>query len=227
MEEELIVGEGYSFRGWVHEHPGREHSSRHGSGAATEAYIFIHKQEAEKVNWEWPGLLKSQSLTQDPPTGPHLLILSKQFHQLGTKNSNIGVYEGHYLSNHHNVCVWSKCYELNTSYLVFSHSWKDRRKQIHLVDLRLGATIKPMLDSSSSPPSASQVLGTSKCYHAKYNFISHDTSPWVLNNVLWRRWRLTIWQSVIPCPQDKIFPSRYDLISLGGAGGCHWPVLKD
>jgi hypothetical protein len=46
------------------------------------------------MNWEWDGLLKPQSHSNDTPLArPHLLLLPKQFHQLGSKCLNLTIYE--------------------------------------------------------------------------------------------------------------------------------------
>lgn len=45
----------------------------------------------QRTNWEWHGLLKTQSplsMTQPPLTRSHLLVSLKQFHQQRTKYSN-------------------------------------------------------------------------------------------------------------------------------------------
>lgn len=49
------------------------------------------------TNWEWLGLLKSQSppSVTHPPTRPHFLILSKEFYQPGAKHSQVEACGGH------------------------------------------------------------------------------------------------------------------------------------
>lgn len=53
----------------------------------------------DRANWKQCGPLKWQSETP-PPTRPHLLILPKQLHQLGSKDSNIWAYGGLSHSSH-------------------------------------------------------------------------------------------------------------------------------
>lgn len=57
------------------------HGVEHGSGAVAESLHLIHKHKAEKerAQLRWRGLLRSSS----PPPVTHLLILPKQFYQLG------------------------------------------------------------------------------------------------------------------------------------------------
>lgn len=55
-----------------------------------------HNYQAERAYWGWLGRLKPQSVPNDTPPSirPHILILSKQFRQLGTKHSNIRSHGG-------------------------------------------------------------------------------------------------------------------------------------
>ena len=65
-------------------------AGRHGAGTVAES---LHVEtttmiQTERANWEWGGLLKSQGPPHSDaplPIRPHLLILPKQFYQLGTK----------------------------------------------------------------------------------------------------------------------------------------------
>jgi hypothetical protein len=53
---------------------------------------MIYKQDAEKAHWKWYTffeILKPTLNNTLPPTRPHLLILPKQFHQLGTEQSKV------------------------------------------------------------------------------------------------------------------------------------------
>lgn len=62
------------------------------------AHIFTHNPEAVRANGNAVGFFKFKAGSQwwytPPPTKPHLLILPKQFHQLGTKCSHLSLW-GH------------------------------------------------------------------------------------------------------------------------------------
>lgn len=81
----------YDFRGlWFQfiEHTGADSWSNSWE-------LTSHKQEAESANCEWYESLETPKLTPrhpPSPTRPHL-ILSKQFHHLETKDSNLWTYE--------------------------------------------------------------------------------------------------------------------------------------
>ena len=64
-------------------------AGRHNTAAVAESLYLIHKHNVERVQYcAWCGLLRSQSTLPSnipPPTRPHLLVLPKQFHQLGSK----------------------------------------------------------------------------------------------------------------------------------------------
>lgn len=68
----------------------------HGTGAVAESvYLDSQVLGRERGNWEWCELLKSQGprLNDTPPSAKLCLpILTKQFHQLETKHSNIRAY---------------------------------------------------------------------------------------------------------------------------------------
>ena len=81
-----------------------------------ELYILIHKHEAERekkvsgnsmICWN----IKVHLWDTLPPTKPHFLILPKQFHQLGSKHSNIWTY-GSY--SHHNLHIFPSSSSLKT-----------------------------------------------------------------------------------------------------------------
>ena len=81
----LEIIRGLQFqRARIHEHNSREHGSRQADMVLKqwlEAHIFLYKQKAERTNWEWYRILRPQTL----PQLSHLLIFSRQFHQLETK----------------------------------------------------------------------------------------------------------------------------------------------
>lgn len=61
-----------------------------GKDVAAQLNLRIEPQGKERAKRVWCRRLKAQSLPSDTPSArPHLLILSKEFHQLGTKHSNI------------------------------------------------------------------------------------------------------------------------------------------
>jgi hypothetical protein len=68
----------------VHDHHAGEHGSRQaGMRQQLRAPVLVHKQEADKVPWEWLTVFEtlkpspSDTLTS---TRPHLLIVPKRFH---------------------------------------------------------------------------------------------------------------------------------------------------
>ena len=77
------------------------------------AYILVHTHEAKRSNWELHGLFEL-SKPIPPPIEPHLLILPKQFHQLGTTHSNMWACGGHSHSNYHITSI---------TFMPRSHQW--------------------------------------------------------------------------------------------------------
>lgn len=79
----------HSFRGRIHDNRDEEHGSRQtGRALDLSVYILIHKHKAERDNWEWCEFLNDTPLL----SRPCLLILHRQFHQLGTKHLNVLAY---------------------------------------------------------------------------------------------------------------------------------------
>lgn len=83
------------------------HGSRWGAMVLEQslrAYIFKHNRKVER-NWEWCVFWDLNILTNDipPPTKPHLLILTKQYHQKRSEYSNTWTYECHSYSKHYTL----------------------------------------------------------------------------------------------------------------------------
>lgn len=71
----------------------------------------------QRVNWACCGL---GNQIQPPPTWPHLPILPKHFHHLGTEYSNIGAYKGAFSfkpPHDYSSVLWLAC----AVHLVFVH----------------------------------------------------------------------------------------------------------
>lgn len=64
--------------------PGKEQQVR--------AHILVHKLEAERAQWEWHGSSETfkPSLSDTPSPSKSLLLLPKQFLQLGTTYESVG-----------------------------------------------------------------------------------------------------------------------------------------
>lgn len=93
-------GLAYSFRGpWHH---GREHGGKQ-AGMATKQWLrdFMWRQKPQSRERHSRNKTSKSTTSHIPPlTRPHLLVLHKQFHQLGgTRHSNIGACGGHSHSN--------------------------------------------------------------------------------------------------------------------------------
>ena len=76
---------------------------RRGTRAIDENLYLIYNQEEAELSENGMGFWNSKVSPSgtSTPTRPHLLILSKPFHQLGIKNSNAWAYGGHFHSTPH------------------------------------------------------------------------------------------------------------------------------
>lgn len=83
------------FQVRVHDHCGRDHWSRSVVMEPERIWKLVAylQEEDEQAHWDSTSLLNllASRLCSDtsPPTRMYLLILSKEFYQIGTKNSNI------------------------------------------------------------------------------------------------------------------------------------------
>ena len=106
VEESLLVA-CYCFRGWVHNHHGKEQmqqAGRHGAGAVTQSLHLIHSHETESYpDTAWAFKAHPQWHTSSNKATP--LILLKEFYQLETKHR--WVYRGNSYSNHHHKVLES------------------------------------------------------------------------------------------------------------------------
>lgn len=98
---ELIVSEGENHvRG-----PGAGRQAAMVLEQQPREYISIHKHEVRGANWDGCGLIETPKPTLGDnahvPTKPHLLILPKQFHQLGPKH--MAPMGGHSYLNLHTI----------------------------------------------------------------------------------------------------------------------------
>lgn len=123
------------------------------------------KLKAETENLKWHEILKTLNVhfqQHFPPTKPHLIILPKQeFHQLGTKYTNIGAHGGESHSRHR----WQQCRkftETHTSCSVQSpkHSHPPR-EQLKSAGLPLARKSGPLLHSPHHQTLIKQPAGTS------------------------------------------------------------------
>lgn len=92
--------------------------------------IWMRQKESD---YKWYSSLETSKPATDGtchPIRPHLLILSKEFHQLGTEYSKLWVCGGHSLSNHNKevqmtdiqVLFWAKlCVEFHNNYTNVDH----------------------------------------------------------------------------------------------------------
>lgn len=75
------------------------------------AHIRNSKQEVGRTNWKWRLAFESWACPwwHTSPARPHILILLKKPHKLGSKYSNSLVDGGHLNSDHHSTSVLRKC----------------------------------------------------------------------------------------------------------------------